>query len=147
MRSNAVSSENMFRLYNSFVVSILTHCCETWTLLVNSNKRIRVPKETSPHLRLGAQDQKVGVGENQLHRWPTRKLLATVKRRKLLWLMHITDHDSLSKTLLQGNLGKRAMLRSAEQTLDGQRQTVDTPAHAGTVDNSRPQKRPEEGLC
>ena len=31
-------------------------------------------------------------------------LLATVKRRKLAWFGHVTSHDSLSKTLLQGTL-------------------------------------------
>ena len=29
-------------------------------------------------------------------------LLATVKRRKLAWFGHVTRHDSLSKTILQG---------------------------------------------
>ena len=31
-------------------------------------------------------------------------LLATVKRRKLAWFGHVTGHDSLPKTILQGTL-------------------------------------------
>ena len=31
-------------------------------------------------------------------------LLATVRRRKLTWFQHVTHHDSLSKTILQGTL-------------------------------------------
>ena len=33
---------------------------------------------------------------------PQQPLLATVKRRKLAWFGHVTRHDSLSKTILQG---------------------------------------------
>ena len=35
---------------------------------------------------------------------PQEPLLATVKRRKLAWFGHITRHDSLFKTILQGTL-------------------------------------------
>ena len=37
---------------------------------------------------------------------PQEPLLATVKRRKLAWFGHVTRHDSLSKTILQGTLEK-----------------------------------------
>ena len=33
---------------------------------------------------------------------PQEPLLATVKRRKLAWFGHVTRHDSLPKTILQG---------------------------------------------
>ncbi|GFR99641.1 endonuclease-reverse transcriptase [Elysia marginata] len=35
---------------------------------------------------------------------PQEPLLATVKRRKLAWFGHVTRHDSLSKTILQGTV-------------------------------------------
>ncbi|XP_070193795.1 uncharacterized protein [Littorina saxatilis] len=35
---------------------------------------------------------------------PQEPLLATVKRRKLMWFGHVTRHDSLSKTILQGTV-------------------------------------------
>ena len=35
---------------------------------------------------------------------PQELLLANVKRRKLAWSGHVTRHDSLSKTILQGSL-------------------------------------------
>ena len=35
---------------------------------------------------------------------PQEPLLATVKRRKLAWFGHITRHDNLCKTILQGTL-------------------------------------------
>ena len=37
---------------------------------------------------------------------PQEPLLATVKRRKLAWFGHITRHDNLCKTILQGSLGR-----------------------------------------
>ena len=35
---------------------------------------------------------------------PQKRLTATVKRWKLTWFGHVTRHDSLSKTVLQGTL-------------------------------------------
>jgi hypothetical protein len=35
---------------------------------------------------------------------PQEPLLATVKRRKLAWFGHVTHHNTLSKTILQGTL-------------------------------------------
>ena len=36
---------------------------------------------------------------------PQEPLLATVKRQKLAWFGHVTHHDSLFKTILQGTFG------------------------------------------
>ena len=35
---------------------------------------------------------------------PQEPLLANAKRQKLAWFGHVTRHDSLSKTTLQGSL-------------------------------------------
>ena len=35
---------------------------------------------------------------------PQERLLATVKRQKLAWFGHVTRHDNLSKTILQGTM-------------------------------------------
>ena len=35
---------------------------------------------------------------------PQEPLLATVKRRKLQWYGHVSRHDTLSKTILQGTV-------------------------------------------
>ena len=61
----------------------------------------QAPEETSPHLLPGAQDQRLGAEQDQL---PQEPLLATVKRRKVAWFGHVTRHDSLSKTIVQGTL-------------------------------------------
>ena len=57
-----------FKLYKSHVTSILFHGCETWTLLADSEKKdpgLR-SEETSPHLLLRAQDQRLGAEQDQL---------------------------------------------------------------------------------
>ena len=65
---------------------------------------------------------------------PQEPLLATVRKRKLAWPGHVTRHDSLSKTTLQGTL----------EMLDGQHQRVDIPARASTAHKGLLQKRLEE---
>ncbi|GFS10039.1 hypothetical protein ElyMa_006636700, partial [Elysia marginata] len=50
---------------------------------------------------------------------PQEPLLATVKRRKLAWFGHVTRHDSLSKTNLQGTVeGKRRRGRQRKAWCD-----------------------------
>ncbi|GFR76294.1 UDP-glucuronosyltransferase 2A1-like [Elysia marginata] len=50
---------------------------------------------------------------------PQEPLLATVKRRKLAWFGHVTRHDSLSKTILQGTVeGKRRRGRQKKAWCD-----------------------------
>ena len=75
-------------------------------------------------------------------------LLATIKRQQLAWFGHVTRHDSLSKTSLQDTLevGRRRG-RQSKLMLDGQRQRVDIPAHAGTAHYGLLEKRLEEDLC
>ena len=61
-------------------------------------------EETSPYLLLGAQDQRQVRSEINFLVSPQEPPLATVKRRKLAWFGHVTRHNSLSKTILQGTL-------------------------------------------
>ena len=61
-------------------------------------------EETFPYLLLGAQDQRQVRSEINFLVSPQEPPLATVERRKLAWFGHVTRHDSLSKTILQGTL-------------------------------------------
>ena len=69
--------------------------------------------------------------------------LATVKRRKLAWFVHVTRHDSLYKTTLQGTLeGGRRRGRQRICWMDNVR--VDIPAYARKAHDDLLQKRLEE---
>ena len=55
---------------------------------------------------------------------------------------------SLSKPLLQDTPeSERATPQSTEEMTDGQRHTMDVPAHAGSGNGGFPQNRTEQGLC
>ena len=104
-RCSTISFAGKFKLYKSLVTSILCGC-ETRTLLADSEKegssfRNQVPEATSPHLH--KTNDWVWSKINFLVS-PQEPLLATVKRRKLEWFGHVTRHDSLYKTILQGTL-------------------------------------------
>ena len=96
-RSNTIRFASQFKLYKSPVTSILLYDFETWTLLADSeNKdpgfRNHVPEETSPHLLLGAQDQRLRKTNSLVG--PQEPLMVTVKRRKLAWSGHVTRNNS-----------------------------------------------------
>ena len=73
-------------------------------MIVRKGSRLsnQVPEETSSHLLLGAKNQRLGASKINFLVSSQEPLLATVKRRKLAWFGHVTRHDSLSKTILQG---------------------------------------------
>ena len=151
-RCNTISFASKFRFYKSLVTSTVLHGCETGTLLADSEKkepgfRNQVHEETPPYLLLGKQDQRKGAEQNNFLVGRQELLLATFKRRKLAWFVRVTRHDSLSKTILHGNLGGWATPWSAEEMLDEQHQRVDIPAHARTAHKNLLQKRLEEDLC
>ena len=84
---------------------------------------------------------------------PQEPFLATVKRRKLAWFVHVTRHDS-KKTLTtaspkpsSGHLGEGATLWSAEEMLNGEHQVADILAHARTAHKGLLQKRLGQDLC
>ena len=77
---------------------------------------------------------------------PQEPFLATIKRQKLALVGHVTRHDSLSKTILQGTLEGGAPW-SAEEILDGQHQRMDIPAHTRIAHKDLLWKRLEGDLC
>ena len=99
-QNNTISFANKFKLYKSLVTPIVLYGCEIWTLLADSEKkdpcfRNEVPEEKLLRIfYLEAQDQRLGAEQNNFLVGSLEPLLATVKRRKLAWLGHITRHAS-----------------------------------------------------
>ena len=95
--------------FETLVTSILLYGCETWTLLDDSGKRIHA-FETKCRRKLLC----ISYLQHKTNDWIRSKinfvvgsqepLLATGTRRKLAWFGHVTRHDSLSRTVLQGTL-------------------------------------------
>ena len=74
-RCNTISFASKFKLYKSRATFILLYDCYTWILLADSEKWPRFSKssasETSPHLLLGTQAQRLGAEQDQLLCWST----------------------------------------------------------------------------
>ena len=106
-KSNKISFPTKFRLYRSLMVSILLYGCEAWTLLVDIEKRIQVFESkclTRLPWILYIKWKTNNYMRNRIHALvgPQECLLVSVKWCKLSWFGHVTHHDSLSKTILQG---------------------------------------------
>ena len=105
------------------------------------------PKETSPHLLLGAQDQQPGVEQGQLYCGSTgissgdcQDTETGIVRACHTPLQPLQNHPP-------GHLGGWATLWLAEEMLDAQHQRVDIPVHARTAQKGLLWKRLEEDLC
>ena len=95
-----------------------------WLLVKDSGFPNQVPGETSPHLLLGAQDQRLGAEQEHLPCEPTGTISGNCQETDTQF-GHVTHHDSFSNTILQGTLeGRRRRGRQRKCWTDGQPQRV-----------------------
>jgi hypothetical protein len=104
------------KLYKSLVLSILLYGCESWTLTAESEHRIQAFEHKSYRkiLRIYYKEHKTNayVRDNiNMYAGNQEQLLSVIKRRKLAWHGHVTRHDFLSKTILQGTVNGFELLR------------------------------------
>ena len=120
-----------FKLFRSLVISILLYGCETWTLLAETERRIQAfeMKCLRRLLRISYLEHKTNDYVRSLvssYVGPQEPLLTTVKRRKLAWFGHVTRHDTLSKTILQGTVeGGRRRGRQRKSWTDNVKEWTD----------------------
>ena len=104
-----ISFKTKFLLYKSLVVSILLYGCEAWTLSAETERKFRAFESKSFRKLLGITYHQRKTNE-EVRKMVSdyignhEPLLATVKRRKLTWYAHVTRHNTLSKTILQGTV-------------------------------------------
>ena len=108
-QSNTISFASNFKLYSTSLMTPPSSSMgvETWTLPADSEKKDpefqnQVHEKTSSYLEHKTNDPM--QSEITFLVGPQEPLLATVKRWKFAWFGHVTHHDSLSKTILQGKL-------------------------------------------
>ena len=107
--SSSIRFPTKYRLFKSLVVSILLFGCETWTLHADTERRIQAFEHKCLRRLLRISYTKHETNEYVRNMTatlvgPQEPLLATTKRRKLAWFGHVTRHDSLCKTDVQGTL-------------------------------------------
>ena len=107
--SKDVSFSTKMKLYKTLVLSTLLYGCESWTLTADSTKRIQAFRNKCYRRMLGISWKDLKTNEFVQRGIKARagqqeNLLGIVKRRKLAWFGHISRHNSLAKTVLQGTL-------------------------------------------
>ena len=137
--------QTKYRLYKSLVLSTLLYGCEAWTLLAEAERRIQAfeMKCLRRLLHISYREHKTNEYVQDTV-WalvgPQEPLLATVKRRKLGWYGHMTRHDSLCKTIMQGTIeGGRRRGRQRKAWMDNIKEwTGLTMPELLTAANDRP---------
>ena len=107
--SKDVSFSTKIKLYKTLVLSTLLYGCESWTLTADSTKRIQAFENKCYRRMLGIswKDRKTNEFVQRgikVRAGQQENLIMIVKRRKLAWFGHISRHNSLAKTVLQGTL-------------------------------------------
>ena len=104
-----MSFATKYHLYKSLVVSIVLYGCETWTLHAEEERRIQAFEYKCMRrlLKISYREHKTNKfvwQQVESHVGTQEHLLSTVKRRKLAWYGHVTRHNSLCKTIMQGTV-------------------------------------------
>ena len=107
--SKQITFKLTHNLYRSLVLSILTYGYETWTINAAMQKKIQAFENKSHRKLLGItyQERKTNVFvRNRIIEiiGNFEQLLQKIKRRKLKWIRHISRHDNLCKTIMQGSV-------------------------------------------
>ena len=134
-RRNTISFASMFKLSKTLVTPCNLYVIAKWTLHADSEKkdpgfRNQVHKETSPYLLLGAQDQRLGAGRDQLPCGSTGTFSCNCRETETCMVRACYTPRQPLQNHPSGHLGGLATPWSAEKVLDGQHQRVDIPAHA-----------------
>ena len=103
-------------------------------------------EESSLYLLLGAQDQQLGVEQDQLPCRSTGTSSGNCQETETCMVRACHTPRQPLQNHPSGHLGGWAIPGLAEEMLGGQRQRVDFPAHARTAHNGLLQKRLEEDL-
>ena len=102
-----------------------------WAVLAWARMSIRnqVPQETSPHLLLGAQDQRLGAEQDQLPCGSTGTPSDNCQETETFMVRTCHTSQQPLQNHFSGHIGGWATLWSAEEMLDGhhQHQRVDNP--------------------
>ena len=112
-RSKEIVFKIKCKLYKSLVLSTLLYGCETWTLYQESKKRISAfeTKAFRRLLQISYREHKTNLfvrAEIEKRIGHNTALLDIVLQRKLSFYGHISRHDNLCKTIMQGYVeGKR----------------------------------------
>ena len=131
-----ISFPTKTKLFRSLVLSILLYGCESWTLTAETTKRLESFETKSYRRLLGISwaDRKTNdfvCNKVTNLAGPQEPLLSIVKRRKLSWFGHITRHNALPKTVLQGTLeGGRRRGRQTKCWMDNVKEwtRLDSPS-------------------
>jgi hypothetical protein len=120
---SSISLPVKIKLYKSLVLSILLYGCESWTLIAECEHRIQAFEHKSYRkiLRITYKEHKTNAyvrDKINMYTGKQEQLLSVVKRCKLAWYGHVTRHDPLSKTIMQGTVsGSRKRGRQRKERL------------------------------
>ena len=112
------------RLMRTLIISILLYACETWTLTIELQRRIKAVEMRCYRrlLHISYKDHitnEIVCTKIQTAIGSYEDLLTTVKKRKLRWYGHVTRSNGLCKKVLQGTVpGKRKRGRQKKRWED-----------------------------
>ena len=108
-KNKGIRFPSKMKLYRALVLSTLLYGCESWTMSAETTKKVQTFETKCFRRMLGITWQEKKTNDYVRSQvtsldGPQEPLLAVIKRRKMQWFSHVTRHDTLPKTILQGTL-------------------------------------------
>ena len=130
------------RLMRTLIISILLYACETWTLTIELQRRIKAVEMRCYRrlLHISYKDHitnEIVCTKIQTAIGPYEDLLTTVKKRKLRWFGHVTRSNGLCKKVLQGTVGL-GKEKGEDKRKDGKITSKSGPVSTSTTVKEQP---------
>lgn len=116
----------MFKHYKSLIVPILVTWCETWTLMVEAEKE-KTGFENKCLRKLHRiyciyKSNHCVQSKVKSHVCGRESLFSTIKHRKIAWFGHVTRHNCICTTIMQGTVEvewhRKSLLDNIEEWMD-----------------------------
>ncbi len=104
-----ITLRSKVRLMRTLIISILLYACETWTLTIELQRRIKAVEMRCYRrlLHISYKDHitnEIVCKKIQAAIGPYEDILTTVKKRKLRWFGHVIRSSGLCKKVVQGTV-------------------------------------------
>ena len=141
-----ITLRSKVRLMRTLIISILLYACETWTLTIELQRRIKAVEMRCYRrlLHISYKDRitnEIVCKKIRTAIGPYEDILTTVKKRKLRWFGHVIRSSGLCKKSRTRHNTREKKTRKAKENMGRQHQRVDRSRLQQQSESSR---RPSE---
>jgi hypothetical protein len=157
LSSRLLSRYEKVKIYKTVILTVVLYGCETWSLTLRKEHRLRVFENRVPRRIFGPKRDEVTGEWRKLHNeklhnlYPSPDIIRQVKSRRMMWAGHVArmgEERKVYKILAEKPKGKRPLGRPRRRWEDGIRMDLGETGLGGCeLDSTSSGQRLVAGCC